>query len=286
MKKVLVTGGNGYLGSEIMNCLIDKEFFASSFDIKPKENNINQFIGDLKKVEDVENAVSGHEIVFHLGGFSDLNQALTRPIRTINENILGTINILNACKKFGVKKLIFASTIYVYSKKGGYYRISKQACESYIEEFGLQNNLNYTILRYGSIYGSNSSENNGVHKLLKMAIDDGVINYSGDSNDRREYIHVTDAANLSVKAIDKKYDKQRIIISGVNSLKASELFKLFEELLDKEIIVRYHDGVDNNHYQISPYNYNPKLGKKLTSNLSIDMGQGILDLIGKIKENS
>lgn len=287
MHKVLVTGGSGYLGNEIVKNLIAKNFIVSSFDLNPiKLPKVKEFLGDLQNKNDVEKAISGQDIVFHIGGFADLNDASLEPDRTVSDNILGTVRVLNACKKYRIKKLIFASTIYVYSHKGGYYRISKQACESYIEEFHKQNKgLEYTILRYGSLYGNNSNEKNGLHKLLKMAILKGEIYYSGTPEDRRDYIHVSDAADLSVGAIDSRFNGQRLVISGGNSLRSSDLFNLFEELLNKKLKVNYINEPNNNHYKLSPYSYTPKFGKKYSSTLSIDIGEGILKLIETISED-
>ena len=78
-------------------------------------------------------AVEGKQIVFNFAGIADIGEANVRPVDTVRYNILGNINILEACLNKSVKRYIFASTVYVYSKSGGFYRCSKQACEAYIE---------------------------------------------------------------------------------------------------------------------------------------------------------
>ena len=73
MHKVLVTGGSGYLGNEIVKNLIAKNFIVSSFDLNPiKLPKVKEFLGDLQNKNDVEKAISGQDIVFHIGGFADL----------------------------------------------------------------------------------------------------------------------------------------------------------------------------------------------------------------------
>ena len=76
------------------------------------------------------------------------------------------MNVLELCKKYKVKRLIFASTIYVYSTDGNFYKCSKQSSESFIEEYNKQYNLEYTILRYGSIYGPRSNTSNGIYRIV------------------------------------------------------------------------------------------------------------------------
>ena len=78
--------------------------------------------------------------------------------------------MLNFCKKYNIKRYIYASTIYVYSEKGGFYRCSKQAAENYIEEFYKNLKLNYTILRYGSLYGPGAGINNGLSKIISTSL--------------------------------------------------------------------------------------------------------------------
>ena len=93
--------------------------------------------GDLGDDAAVAEAVRGQDAVYHLAGFADLNAARTRPLDTVSANIAGTVHLLEAMREAGVHRFLFASTVYVYSREGGFYRCSKQACERYIEEYGL-----------------------------------------------------------------------------------------------------------------------------------------------------
>ena len=107
---------------------------------KQKQNIV---IGDLSDIKKINKVVKNSDYVFHFAGFSDLNLALNKPRETAEQNILGTINILEACKKFNIKRIIHASSIYVNSTQGGFYRSSKRAAEDYIEEY--QKDLNLII---------------------------------------------------------------------------------------------------------------------------------------------
>jgi len=77
----------------------------------------------------VSEAVSGAKYVYHLAGVADIDEAVAKPRETVIQNIIGSINVIEACIKAGVEKLLYASTVYVYSDKGSFYRVSKQAVE-------------------------------------------------------------------------------------------------------------------------------------------------------------
>src|SRR5206468_647643 len=84
-------------------------------------------VGDILDAAAVRQAVVGCDVVYHFAGFADLDEAATKPQETIQDNILGTAIVLEAAAEAGVKRFIYASTIYVYSNLGGFYRCSKQA---------------------------------------------------------------------------------------------------------------------------------------------------------------
>jgi hypothetical protein len=83
--------------------------------------------------------------------------------------------------------------IYVYSRDGGFYQCSKQSAEHYVEEYQRRYGLDYTILRYGSLYGPRSDHRNGLWRIVKSALDAGGVSYQGSSEEIRDYIHVEDA---------------------------------------------------------------------------------------------
>jgi UDP-glucose 4-epimerase len=184
----------------------------------------------------------------------------------------------------GVRRFLFASTAYVYSREGGFYRCSKQACESYIEEYARTFGLGYTVIRYGSLYGPRADASNGVYRLLRMAMTEGRIAYSGAPDDIREYIHVEDAATLSADVLDATYEGQHVTLTGASPTRAAELFTMFQDILGRRVDVDYRrvEGPGSGHYAVTPYAYTPRPGKKLVTTHYVDMGQGLLRMIEDI----
>ncbi|GAH83439.1 unnamed protein product, partial [marine sediment metagenome] len=171
-------------------------------------------VGNILDRKVVEEAVRGCDVVYNFAGVADIEEAHKKPIETVESNILGNTTILEACRLKQVKRFVFASTVYVYSDAGSFYRSSKQACELITENYNEVFGLPYTILRYSSLYGPRADERNWVRQILKQAITESKITRYGDGEEIREYIHVEDAAQCSVRILSKEYENQRIIIAG------------------------------------------------------------------------
>ncbi len=285
--KIVVIGGSGFLGSHVADKLTQAGHNVTIFDKKKSEwisKKQKMVVGDVLKIDDLKKVISQSDVVYNFAAISDIDEAENKPQITANVNIIGTLNILELCKKYKIKRIMFASTIYVYSLDGNFYRCSKQAAESFIEEYNRLFNLDYTILRYGSIYGPRSDNRNGLYKIIKAAIDKNEIIYEGDKEARREYIHVEDAADASVEMLEKKFKNQNIILTGQQSLKVYDVMKMLSEILGIEKKLKFKDKKDSGHYSRTPYSYQPRLAKKYTPNVHFDLGQGLLQLIESIKK--
>jgi UDP-glucose 4-epimerase len=240
-------------------------------------------VGDLLDLRSVYEAVTGCDIVYNFAAVADLNEALNKPIDTVKINVLGNTNILEACRELKVKRFLYASTVYVYSREGGFYRCSKQAAESYVEEYQKSHGLNYTILRYGSLYGLRSDYSNGLYRIIKDALERGVISYQGSPDTMREYIHVEDAARASVAALGEKYINRSVVITGQESMRVLDLLAMLAEILGYNNPIEFIKTEHPAHYIRTPYAYQPKLGLKYSPSLHVDLGQGLLELIGEVQ---
>lgn len=285
--KVVVFGGSGFLGSHVADALTNTGHKVTIFDIKESPylcEGQKMVVGDILDQELLESVVADQEIVYHFAGIADVDECMQRPADTAKYNILGTVKLLEACHKAKIKRFIFASSAYVYSDYGYFYRTSKQACEGYLEDFYNLYGLEYTIIRYGSLYGERADERNSIHRLIKQALTEGKITYKGTGDELREYIHVKDAAIGSVRMLESQFANQNIILTGSQALKYKELLEMIKEMLGNKIEIEILPGNRKAHYKITPYNFSPRLGKKLVNNPQIDMGQGLLTCMGEIYE--
>ncbi len=285
-KKVIVVGGSGFIGSHVADCLSDKGYQVTIYDkIKSQwlRNDQKFIIGDVQDSEKLNQIIAGAEIVYNFAAIADLNQALKQPIKTININILGNLNVLEACRSNGVRRFIYASTIYVHSREGGFYRCSKQASEAYVEEYKKIYGLDYTILRYGSLYGPRADHTNGLYRIIRSALENGIVSYEGDIDAMREYIHVEDAARASVDAINDDFVNESVVLTGQEPMRVIDMLKMLAEILGlSPQSVKFIENKYAGHYIRTPYAYQSKLGRKYIPPMHVDLGQGILQVINEL----
>ena len=286
IKKVVVVGGSGFIGSHVADHLSDIGYQVTIYDRTKSEwlrNNQEIVIGDVQDSEKLNQTIAGAEVVYNFAALADINQALEQPLKTVNINILGNLNVLEACRIHGVKRFIYASTIYVHSREGGFYRCSKQSSEHYVEEYQKTYGLDYTILRYGSLYGPRADSTNGLFRIVDTALKTGKIQYKGDINSMREYIHVEDAARASISILDREFKNESIVLTGQEPMRVFDLLKMLSEILNfSENSVEFTEERYNSHYIRTPYAYQPKLGRKYIPPTHVDLGQGLLQIIGEI----
>jgi UDP-glucose 4-epimerase len=285
--KILVTGGSGFLGSHVADALSDAGHSVTVFDLSEspyRRREQKMVVGDLMDQDLLKRTVSEHDIVYHFAGIADVDECVRRPVEVAQINILGTVGLLDACRTADIKRFVFASSAYVFSDAGFFYRSSKQACESFIEDYHKLFGLNYTCLRYGSLYGERADERNSIYRLIRQAITEGKITYHGQGDEVREFIHVRDAARSSVKILDSEFENAHIILSGNEKLLYIQLLEMVKEIIGNNIEIEILPSTRKAHYKLSPYNFSPKLGRKLTSNPHIDMGQGLLLCMAELYE--
>lgn len=277
--KISVFGGSGFLGSHICDRLTEAGHEVTIIDRNPSPwllPSQKMIVGDILDSDVALAGVKGADMVFNYAGIADIGEANSHPVETAKINVVGNVNILEACRHAHTKRYIFASSLYVYGKSGGFYRCSKQACEIYIENYQAMFNLPYTILRYGSLYGPRADHRNAIERFVHEALTTGTIRYYGSPDALREYVHVDDAAQATLEILKPKYANQNIIISGNQPMRVGDLFKMMGEMLGKELKVEYAHDPNSGHYQITPYAFMPKIGRKLIPPLTVDLGQGIL----------
>jgi UDP-glucose 4-epimerase len=293
--RIAVFGGAGFLGSHVADALSQAGHVVTVFDVKPSpylRPDQQGIVGDILDADQVSGAVKGCNVIYNFAGIADIEEANARPLDTVRANILGNTILLEAARREQVKRFVFASSLYVYSNAGAFYRSTKQACELLIENYREAYGLPYTILRYGSLYGDRADGKNWVHRMLTQAITEGRIIRYGDGEEMREYIHTRDAARYSVVVLDPEYENQHVIISGHQAIKIKDLLMMVREMMGGRVTVEYRSPEETPsssearlHYEVTPYSFNPKIAHKLVGNDYLDLGQGLLTLVEEIYRN-
>tara|TARA_B100000700_G_C14965432_1_gene818606 strand:- start:346 stop:1209 length:864 start_codon:yes stop_codon:yes gene_type:complete len=285
--KILVTGGSGFLGSHVADELSNRGHKVVVFDIKKSKwirADQKMCVGSILNFKSLEKAIKGSDIIFHFAALADLDEAAHKPIQTVRKNIMGTVSILELAKKYGVKRFIYASSIYSLSVQGGFYRCSKKAAEDYIEEYYKNYGLNFTIIRYGSLYGTRTNKSNGVYKIVNDAIKNKQLQYVGSKKVIRKYINVLDASKASANTILPKYANKYVNITGERSYKVTYLLNTVSKFLKLPNRVKYLNASVTGHYIKSPKLFKLRTGINYRLSKYIKLKKGIYSLIKDIKK--
>ncbi len=279
--KTIVFGGSGFLGSYVVDALLEHGHNVVVFDRKPSlwHPEIPYVAGDILDRAQVLKAVDGCDYVYNLAGAADVERSVEFPLDYLEANILGNAIILEAARQVGIKRFVYASSAYALSDRGAFYGTSKRCSEKVIELYKAHYGLDYTILRYGSVYGAHADRSNRIYRLLYQALTEGRVVFPGDGSEEREYIHAADAARLSVEILEPWGCNSTFILTGTERFSYRCLLKLINEILGDRLEIVFLGDDYKGHYAMTPYSFNPTLGKKLISNPCIDFGQGLLSCI-------
>lgn len=283
--KILVTGGSGFLGSHIADALTAAGHDVGVFDRKPSpwlQSRQTMIVGDVLDSAAVQRAMGGCDAAYHLAAVADINEAMNQPRAAVEVNILGTLNMLEAARAIGLKRFVLASSVYVYSNQGSFYRTTKQACEGLVGDYQERFGLEFTVLRFGSLYGPRADASNYIHHLLTQAITQRRIEHYGTGDEVREYIHVLDAAAMGVDVLAPEFANQFIHLTGRERMTSRDMMNMIREILGGDVAVAFKASDLPGHYLQTPYNYTPKLGRRFVRNTYIDLGCGLLECMQDI----
>lgn len=224
---ILVTGGAGFIGSHVVDAYVEKGYRVIVVDdlssgkrenVNPRAEFYHLSIGDPRLANIIrENSI---DVLNHHAAQKDVRKSVEDPGMDARINVVDTINLLEFCRKNGVKKAIFASTGGAIYGEPEYlpadenhpvkpvspYGISKFAAEKYLEFYKSMYNLNFTILRYSNVYGPRQDPEGeaGVVAIFSKSLLEGKqCSIFGDGEQTRDYIHVSDIARVNLEVLDK-----------------------------------------------------------------------------------
>ncbi|NQD64949.1 NAD-dependent epimerase/dehydratase family protein [Bacillus haikouensis] len=238
--KVIVTGGAGFIGSHLVDALIDRGDYVHVIDnlSSGKIHHINpsakfhEIELTSPKVIDLIDKIKP-EYVFHLAAQADVSKSTLFPLEDLKANVAGTVNILEACRVSGVKKIIFSSTSAVYGNTGSemikedtiaspisFYGLSKLTAEYYIKLYHESFSIPYTILRYGNVYGprqTSKGEGGVIAVFLEKLKNKEKLKVNGDGLQTRDFIYVGDVVSANIAASNSEVNATMQISTGCST---------------------------------------------------------------------
>ena len=286
--KILVIGGNGFLGFNLIKKLNKKNNKITVLDQKIFKlktlKNLRIVKGNFLNKNVLLRVIKNQDYVFHLAGISDLETARENPMNVIKYNVEGTAKILDLCNKYKIKRFIYASSIYAISEEGGFYRFGKRAAEDYIIEYCKENNLKYSILRYGSIYGPDSPKSNGLRKIIEKAISKKRVVYYGSNKNKRKYIYIDDATSSTIEVLRSNYKNKIVNLTGKKKVGVSQVLRITAKMLKINKKIKYLNKKIIGHYISEPKRLKIRYGKNMYSKNSTNLRIGIRKTINYHKQ--
>lgn len=261
VKKVLVTGGAGFIGSHLADALIAighevhiiDNLVSGQIDNVPSKGILHRLNITDKELVKVIGSIQP-EIIFHHAAQIDVQKSLKQPDEDAEINILGTIRLLEAAKRSGAKKIIYASSAAVYGnpqflpvneehpiQPTSAYGISKFTPEQYIRLYGSVHGLNYTILRYANVYGprQDAMGEAGVVSIFLDKMRRGTAPaIFGGGKQTRDFIYVQDIVSANLAAMERG-DGEVMNISTNTATEVNELFAMMARLVDFHLPADY-----------------------------------------------
>ncbi|MFL2985168.1 MAG: NAD-dependent epimerase/dehydratase family protein [Candidatus Poseidoniaceae archaeon] len=302
MDRVLVTGGSGFIGSNVIEELM-KSFKVVNLDLKPSKNSeIEQMIGDIRDKELVEKAVENCDIVIHLAAQVSVPLSIDYPQKTFDINVQGTQNIIDAAHKFGIKRLIIASSAAVYGEVSDLplkeesagqclspYAQSKWENETQIM-LAREKGLEAIALRFFNVYGPGQSKDGTyaavIPKFVEMLTTGKQPIVHGDGLQSRDFIHVKDLVRAIESLLEcnwKLVDDHTYNLASQSQTTILELIELINSSIVK--ITPNFNIAEPNFEQsrkgdiIHSYADISKISNTLNWDPSIEISQGIEELV-------
>jgi UDP-glucose 4-epimerase len=242
MAKVVVTGGSGFIGSHVVDVMIEAGHDVTVIDhrVRPHRPDVRFEDVDLMDLSSVLTSTRGAEHIFHLAAVSNVNYALKYPVYTATLNVVGTANILEAARLNGARRFYLASTVWVYNGAPGgdavdestpfyldgaghIYTSTKMASEMVCHNYGQLYGVPFTVLRYGIPYGPRMREELLIPVFIKKAMAGEPLTVSGTGDQYRKFIYVRDMAEGHLLAMNDVATNKTYNLEGARKVTVLEV---------------------------------------------------------------
>ena len=242
--RILVTGGTGFIGTSLVKKLSKHEISVVS---RHKSRKNKYYLVDITNKKNLGTVFSKErpEYVFHLAAQVNPRLSMEKPIEDTKVNLFGTMNVLDMCRKYDTRKIIFSSTSAVYGEPRylpvdekhetlpiSIYGASKLTAEKYTEMYCNAYGIKYTILRYANVYGPGSRS--VISIFVKNIIRKKSPMIFGDGNQTRDYIYIDDIVRATILAI-KNADNLKLNIGTGKEASIKNIVSIISKQLESSI---------------------------------------------------
>lgn len=247
---ILVTGGSGFIGSHVVDKLLESGHRVRVLDIKPPHRTDAEYYhANITSREELRNGLADIDVVYHLAAFSNIDLVKANPLETIEYNIMGTADLLEESRQKKIKRFILASSVYAYEERGHLYTTSKIASELLCKNYQTLYALPYTILRYGTAYGSRSRQADAVSVFVARAIQGKSLVIRGSGNQTRNFTYVEDMAIGSVAALKPVAENKTYVIAAAKPTSIKTLAETIRSMFPGKTSIEYEPAREDDYQE-------------------------------------
>jgi len=256
--RVLVTGGSGFIGSHVVDKLKQRGIRVSILDIVyPIQEDVEYHNVSLLDFDRLRSTMGGIDVVFHLGAVADVKDAAQDPHYAELINTRGSINVLEAARRARVSRVIFGSTVWVYSDTIGdlldedtqlsppshIYTATKLASEYYCRAYSKHYGISTTILRYGIPYGPGARPGAVIPIFVEKALKGEPLTIAGDGLQYRKFVYVEDLAEGNVLALKPVAENKIYNLEGTEKVTIRQVAETIQKIVG-HVEIEFMEGRD------------------------------------------
>lgn len=269
-KKILITGAAGFIGSQLgyyLNnlgyevSLLDNLSFGFKNNLEIDGKTFGTFILDDIRSDKFEDYLDGVDTVFHFAAIAPLPVCQTNPKEAFDNNVSGWANVLEACRKKKIRKIVFASTSALYENNTSFpakeedvvsphltYSITKKHGEDLAHSYSKLYGMNITILRFFNCYGPHHDFRRKspplIAYIIKCMMKDEVPILHSNGEQKRDYIYVSDVCKMCKISIDDpNSDNETFNVASGNVISMNDIYKKISSLMGKNIVPIFREPI-------------------------------------------
>ena len=262
-KKILITGGLGFIGSHIANELLENNEVVILDNLStgnitnlnnPNHDNLKIVKEDLRNTN-LDDLTSDIDYIFHLAAMASVPLSIEKPVECNDINLNATVKLLKSAADNDVKKMVFSSSSAVYGQNRNMplkeseplqpmspYAASKAGCELYLQSFYESYGLNYTALRYFNVFGPGQDKNSQyasvIPNFISALLEGKQAKIYGDGEQTRDFVYVKDIVRANINAAESDFNGTVNIASG-EKLSVNQLYEIVKKTLGSDLEPEY-----------------------------------------------
>jgi len=260
--KILVTGGAGFIGSNLCDALLERNYEVHCMDnlLTGKYSNISHLIDhpkftffetDIRSIDSCKEAMNGCDIVAHLAALGSVPRSINDPLTTNSINIDGFLNVIHSAKELDIKRFVFAASSSTYGDSASLpkveniignplspYAVGKYVNELYAHVYALNYGLSYIGLRYFNVFGKRQYPHGAyaavIPKFIQQFLDGEAPTINGDGTNTRDFTHIENVVDATLRAIENTNvdaDNQIYNVAYGSSTSLNELVALIKDAI-------------------------------------------------------